>query len=256
MRKSAEKAFAVSATGHVLLLAIVLQVSQWRPVQRGYPRTITAMLVSKGTGTQAKSSFASTPAGATKAPPSPLPAEPVQKKEQRKKEPPQPDLTQNRSDKKTPSPAVTKKPPKTASAKDTDEGKGAGVQVSSPAASAGSNAARTGGGKIGAGSGTGGVARVDGPAFPFPHYLALLQFRIENQWQPTYLGPGEFLATVHFVVAKNGKILSVELEKSSGNFAFDQAALRAVHNADPLPMLPEGVGMETLGVHFDFVANW
>jgi TonB family protein len=256
MRRSTEKAFAVSAAGHALVLAVVIHVSQWRPVQRGYPRTITAMLVSKGTGTQTKSSIASTPAGATKAPASPQPAEPPPKKEQPRKESPRPTRAEDPSAKKTPVPAVAKKSPAPASTKNTGEEKSSGAQTSSPAASATSNAAKTGGGKIGAGSGTGGVARVDGPAFPFPHYLALLQFRIENQWQPTYLGAGQYLATVHFVVAKNGKILSVELEQSSGNFAFDQAALRAVHNADPLPTLPEGMAMETLGVHFDFVANW
>jgi protein TonB len=251
MRRTTEKAFAVSAVGHVMLLAIVMQVSQWRPIQKGYPRTITAMLVPKGTGTNAKSSFASTPAGATKAPPTPPPAEPAQKKE-----PPQPAVTRERKDKKTPSTAVKKNSPRTASTKNANEESASGAPAAAPAASANVNAAKSGGGKIGAGSGTGGVARVDGPAFPFPHYLALLQFRIENQWQPTYLGTGQFLATVHFVVAKNGEILSVELEQSSGNFAFDQAALRAVHNANPLPTLPDGVSMETLGVHFDFVANW
>jgi TonB family protein len=240
----------------VLFLAIVFQVSQWRPVQRGYPRTITAMLVPKGTGTQSKSSFASTPAGATKAPIAPQPDEPVQKKEQPKKEPSQPAVIRDRDEKKAPSTAVSKNPPATASAKEAGAEKSSGAQTSSPATAAAANATKSGGGKAGVGSGTGGVARVDGPAFPFPHYLALLQFRIENQWQPTYLGQGQFVATVHFVVAKNGKILSVELEQSSGNFAFDQAALRAVHNADPLPTLPEGVAMETLGVHFDFVANW
>ncbi|MEK7728328.1 MAG: TonB family protein, partial [candidate division KSB1 bacterium] len=57
-------------------------------------------------------------------------------------------------------------------------------------------------------------------------------------------------------INKNGKVLSTELEKSSGVFAFDQAALRAVQGANPLPALPEGSNLETLGVHFDFVANW
>ena len=98
--------------------------------------------------------------------------------------------------------------------------------------------------------------RLDVPDFPFPHYLPLLQFRIESQWHPPFSGRGHFLATVHFIILKNGNVQQAKIEKSSGNFAFDQAALRAVHNSNPLPAIPNGANLETLGIHFDFVANW
>lgn len=253
MRRSTEKAFAVSAAGHMLVLVMVFQAGQWRPIQRGYPRTISAVLVPKGAKGSAQSAASSAPAGASVAAPQP----PTEKKAE-----PRPAVAKERSDKNT-SPAVSaKKAPGAAQKKNSDKEKPRSNDAS-PSASASSNTAtKAGGGKIGAGSGTGskalsgGVARVDGPEFPFPHYIALLQFRIENQWQPAYLGSGQFLATVHFIIAKSGKILSAEIEQPSGNFAFDQAALRAVHNSNPLPALPEGLGMETLGVHFDFVANW
>lgn len=245
MLNAREKAFAVSATGHALLLLCVFQVSQWRPVQRGYPRTISAVLVPKGPAGsgQAPSKL---PAGAA-------PAAPVIKKEEPapKTSPPE-KVAKDRRDKKTSAVPVNSATAK----KKKDEAPRPQSSAASPPVSANATAGKSGGGKLGVGSGTGGVARVDGPAFPFPHYLALLQYRIENQWQPAYLGEGQFSATVHFVVAKNGGIISVELEQSSGNFTFDQAALRAVHNANPLPPLPAGTGLETLGVHFDFVANW
>lgn len=235
----------------MLLLVIVMQASQWRPIQRGYPRTISAVLVPKGAKGTAPSGANPAPAGASVTAPQP-PAE--KKAEPPKQETPRPEVAKERVDKNA-TRAVSIKSPPPAQKRKVEQEKTPGSGTPAPASTS-SPAARSGGGRIGAGSGTGGVARVDGPEFPFPHYIALLQFRIENQWQPAYLGAGQFLATVHFVIAKSGKILSAELEQSSGNFTFDQAALRAVHNANPLPPLPEGVGTETLGVHFDFVANW
>ncbi len=249
MLRASEKAFAVSAISHALLLLCVFQLSQWRPVQRGYPRTITAVLMPKGGG-QPKTSFSTPPAGATVA--SLQTPAPETKKVEPKKNEPLPAVVKERVEKKTSPALANKKAPATSTDKNSSKKKS---ETTAPA-SGSSSAPQTDGGKSGPGSGVGGVARVDGPTFPFPHYLALLQFRIENQWQPPYLGTGQFLATVHFVIAKSGGIVSAKIEQSSGNFAFDQASLRAVHSANPLPALPEGASMETLGVHFDFVANW
>ena len=57
---------------------------------------------------------------------------------------------------------------------------------------------------------------------------------------------------VYFRVGRNGSIESPAVETSSGNFVFDQAALRAVVQASPLPPLPGGFADDYLGVHFSF----
>jgi TonB family protein len=106
----------------------------------------------------------------------------------------------------------------------------------------------------GASAGGSGI-KIDAPEFPFPHYLALIQYRIEFHWQPPFSGQEPLLATVYFKITREGELEEVKLEKSSGNPIFDQAALRAVYSANPLPPLPSGSGLQTLGVHFDFAAN-
>ena len=49
-----------------------------------------------------------------------------------------------------------------------------------------------------------------------------------------------------------GAIQAPMVESPSGNFLFDQAALRAVTQANPLPPLPDQFEDEYLGVHFSF----
>lgn len=97
--------------------------------------------------------------------------------------------------------------------------------------------------------------KIDAPEFPFPHYLMLVQMRIEANWQPPFSGIGHEATTVYFKITSAGEIGDVKVEKSSGNFGLDQAAVRAVYSANPLPPLPSGFGLHTLGVHFEFVAN-
>ncbi|MFQ5630712.1 MAG: energy transducer TonB [bacterium] len=95
--------------------------------------------------------------------------------------------------------------------------------------------------------------KIDAPEFPFPEYLALIQYRIETQWRPPTNAGGGLLTTVYFRIGKNGRLSDFKVTKTSGNFVVDQAALRAVYGADPLPALPPESGLSSLGVHFDFV---
>jgi TonB family protein len=57
---------------------------------------------------------------------------------------------------------------------------------------------------------------------------------------------------VGFQVLRNGKIVNINIEKSSGRYLFDQAAQRAVYSANPLPPLPDEFGGEHLSVHIEF----
>lgn len=95
--------------------------------------------------------------------------------------------------------------------------------------------------------------KLDVPAFPFPEYLALIQYRIESQWQPPRNTGGGLLTTVYFKIHPDGTLTDIKITRTCGRFAVDQAALRAVYSANPLPPLPPASGLPSLGVHFDFV---
>jgi TonB family protein len=75
--------------------------------------------------------------------------------------------------------------------------------------------------------------------FKFPPYLALVRDKIEQNWNPP---PGAVAAKakVEFTVLRSGIVGDARLLTSSGNFYFDQAAVRAIKMSSPLPPMPEG----------------
>jgi TonB family protein len=111
-------------------------------------------------------------------------------------------------------------------------------------------------GGMGEGSGPGGVSTgdmaLDVADFPFAYYLATVKRKIASNWQVPGTTGGLIHCRVYFRITRSGSIDSPAVETSSGNFLFDQAALRAVVEASPLPALPGGFGDGYLGVHFSF----
>ena len=108
----------------------------------------------------------------------------------------------------------------------------------------------------GEGSGSGGISTgdmaLDVGDFPFAYYLATVKRKIATNWRVPG-GTGTMVhCRVYFRITRSGSIDSPAVEASSGSFLFDQAALRAVVEANPLPALPGGFGDEYLGVHFSF----
>lgn len=75
--------------------------------------------------------------------------------------------------------------------------------------------------------------------FKFPPYLAVVRDKVERNWSPPPGAKGT-KATVVFKVLRSGRVGEARLEQSSGNFYFDQAAMRAIHASSPFPPLPEG----------------
>ncbi len=75
--------------------------------------------------------------------------------------------------------------------------------------------------------------------FKFPPYLAIVRDKIERHWNPP---PGTIAgakAKIQFTVLRSGRVGDVRLQDSSGNFYFDQAAVRAVLLSSPFPPMPE-----------------
>jgi len=108
--------------------------------------------------------------------------------------------------------------------------------------------------KTPAASESGGL-KIDTKDFPFAYYLTILQNRVQNYWQPPYQTSTQqekMSTVVGFQVLRNGKIVNVSVEKSSGRYLYDQAAQRAVYSANPLPPLPDEFSGKFLSVHIEF----
>jgi TonB family protein len=101
------------------------------------------------------------------------------------------------------------------------------------------------------------TAGVELPDFKFPFYLKLLQGKISSVWSPPAIDISHQSKEViiSFVLFQTGRIEDIQVEQSSGNSFFDQAALRAVYMASPLPPLPRGFREPNLKVHFSFVLS-
>ena len=94
--------------------------------------------------------------------------------------------------------------------------------------------------------------------FPFSYYLNLLRNRIKSNWLPPYQAQennSPLNVNIRFEVFRNGHIENIALDRSSGRYLFDQAALRAVHSAGILPPLPEEFVGDRLIVHIEFEAT-
>ncbi len=97
--------------------------------------------------------------------------------------------------------------------------------------------------------------RLDVKDFPFSYYLAALRTRIQSNWDPPYQTTRSSIsrkAIIYFKIQRNGDVSNITVENSSGDRLFDQAALRAVTLANPLPPLPFDFPERALGVHFEF----
>lgn len=89
---------------------------------------------------------------------------------------------------------------------------------------------------------------LDNPDFTYSYYIDQMLAMIGSNWaRPPVASKIESI--VHFRIARNGSVTGLELVKSSENRAFDDAALRAVRLAAPLPPLPASFASESLGVN-------
>ena len=104
-----------------------------------------------------------------------------------------------------------------------------------------------------------GGLKIDAKDFPFAYYLTILQNRVQSNWQPpfqTSTQQEKMSTVIGFQVLRNGKIVNINIEKSSGRYLFDQAAQRAVYSANPLPPLPDEFSGDHLSVHIEFEGIW
>jgi TonB family protein len=69
--------------------------------------------------------------------------------------------------------------------------------------------------------------------------VAIVRDKVERNWNPPPGAKGAKVKVV-FRILRSGRVGDSRLTESSGNFYFDQAAMRAILSSSPFPPLPEG----------------
>lgn len=100
----------------------------------------------------------------------------------------------------------------------------------------------------GGGGGAGGY--VEAGDFCCPEYLATMVSMISQNWNQFQQVAGE--TVMKFAIRRDGRIVAIELEKSSGFLALDLAARRALEVTTQLPALPAEYTEPQLIVHLSF----
>jgi len=144
---------------------------------------------------------------------------------------PRPSLLQGWSEKKTPP------KPSMAPAQQTTMGQAAGPAAGMPGSAAG--------------------IATDLPNFPYPWYISQVRQMLWAAWQkrmPADSGEG----VVVFSILRGGTFTDLRMESSSGDSAFDDAAIEAVRAAAPFPALPSDFGEPFLKIHLTLKseASW
>jgi TonB family protein len=105
-----------------------------------------------------------------------------------------------------------------------------------------------------AGKMQGGVALSGPQEIKFSPYMEIVREKVERNWNPPP-GAKETKATVAFRVSRSGRVTGANLQDPSGNFYFDQAAMRAILSSSPFPPLPEGYFRDAMDFSVDLMAK-
>ncbi|MFB3906935.1 MAG: energy transducer TonB [Candidatus Eisenbacteria bacterium] len=191
----------------------------------------------------------------TPRPPQPTPPKPAAKKPETKapetkpKAPPIEASTKKAGEKK-PTPA---KPGKEGTPVPTRQKAAEGQRQSATEAAGGdARALRTEVALPGGGSGALEIG-VEGPITAYSYYLSIVRDKIASYWEPPPGSVSQLSAMISFRINRTGNVEASYVEEPSGMTLFDQAALRAVTMAAPLPPLPQEYDGEWLGIHLRFV---
>ncbi|MFZ5877108.1 MAG: energy transducer TonB [Nitrospirota bacterium] len=90
-------------------------------------------------------------------------------------------------------------------------------------------------------------------ALKYPFYTNALKRKINENWSPPGAGFAQTRATlVVFTIQRDGSVRGTDIEQSSGDAFFDQAAIRSVLRASPFPPLPPGYSEDNMKIFFSF----
>lgn len=149
----------------------------------------------------------------------------------------------------------------------TSSGTGAGASRPAPSFTPSSGGSSTSGGRFSSGQYGNGQAGNPGPGNPngrpgidaikepdFGPYMRELQRRIKMNWDPPK-GNESKRVVLLFKIAKDGRLLSVRVSKSSGIQAADKAAISAVELTAPFKPLPPEFKGSSVDIQFTFDYN-
>ena len=86
--------------------------------------------------------------------------------------------------------------------------------------------------------------------FPYAYYLRQVTEKIREKWNGRAI-PGSQPIVV-FEIRRDGRLNVAAIEKSSGNTAYDQVALRALNDAGPFTPLPDDFKKPVLRIGLQF----
>jgi len=87
-------------------------------------------------------------------------------------------------------------------------------------------------------------------------YMGLLKQRVERAWEYPYAAAKEGIfgdLLIRFVIRRDGTLGDVHIRRTSGHVVLDNAAMKALRDAEPFWPLPEGFGEEALTVNGRFI---
>ncbi|HET7874080.1 MAG TPA: TonB family protein [Methylomirabilota bacterium] len=241
-------AIAVSAAGHLVLVAVIIATAIWS----GWGRTkvhivnlvpaIAAVGNPNAPATPSLPRRAPTPLASRAPEPAPQPREAAQREAPRL---PEPSLSSPRLPSRPAAikPGEKELPPMGSSGTQRAE-KAAESRPPAPTASLGQ--------PTGSPSGVGALT-LNVSDFPYAWYLRQVLGKVQGQWERQgQLKEPVQKPQVFVEIQRDGSIQPPRIEKSSGNLVYDQAALRAVTEASPFPPLPEGWDRPSLRILFTF----
>ena len=85
-------------------------------------------------------------------------------------------------------------------------------------------------------------------------YMTNIEKSIKKNWKPPK-GDKSTRAVVFFNIAKDGKLLECRIQKSSKNYAFDEAILHAIKKTAPFKPLPKEFKKDFISIEFTFDYN-
>ena len=239
MRGGLWQRMGLSVVLHVIVLPIVLIWMVADPPEHEAPKV--AMTVSLG-GAPGPRSGGMTPMSARAAeaaPPTPRPAPPRRRRPRRPRW-------------RCPRPRRPRRLRLPAKAADDAKGRtpapAAESRQGSAVAETGATAGAAFAGLTTGGGGTSGY--LDVANFCCPDYLATMIQLVQRNWNAKQQVAGDTL--VKYTIQRDGRLTNVEIEKSSGYFALDQTAQRALLVTRQLPPLPPQFTESTLTVHLIF----
>jgi TonB family protein len=136
----------------------------------------------------------------------------------------------------------------------------------SSSGTAGSSSGTAGSSSAGVGQGEGGAGAKTGPAggrggspdgaassTALRLYSTEVWNAVRRQWAlPEFLKSQKLEASLLVVVRRDGKVMSIQFEKKSGQSLYDESTERAVRKADPLPPFPQIYSPSKVEFHFTF----